>query len=136
MLYKLARTGLAQKRDPKNEAFTLATKCISMHPTHDGVKKYAQGMITEWNSPSYAARFAESGAVTPAGSQPVSVRGSNPNGRGNASNGTCRSNSSRLGGNVAEKASLKDLRNSRRGSLRASGSEGCVYTVVESKEDA
>jgi len=73
-----ARTGLAQKRDPAKEAFTLATKSISMHPNHDGVRKYATGMITEWNNPSFAARFApgaQSGQITPAGSAPNSHRG-------------------------------------------------------------
>jgi hypothetical protein len=76
LLYKLARTGLAQKRDPQREAFTLATKSIAMHAGHEGVKKYAQGMITEWNSPSYASRFAQGGsaAVTPASSQPATGR--------------------------------------------------------------
>jgi hypothetical protein len=74
LLYKLARTGMAQPRDPSKEAIGLATKAIQSHSAHDGVRKYAQGMISEWNSPSYAERFAKatnananlSTAVTPA----------------------------------------------------------------------
>lgn len=114
LMYKLARTGLAQKRDPNKEAFTLATKSISLHPTHDGVKKYATGMITEWNNPSYASRFAPGAAIT---SQPMSSRGSvsqRSNQNSARSPGGVSSDQlsiAEFGGNVAEKGSL---RNSRR----------------------
>jgi len=72
-----------------------------MHPNHDGVRKYATGMITEWNNPSFAARFAAgataSGQITPAGTAPNSYRGPahGPNGGSGGSSSVISSSSAK-----------------------------------------
>jgi hypothetical protein len=115
LMYKLARTGLAQVRDPNREAFALATRSIQAHPSHDGVRKYAQGMITEWNNPSYAARFGASSAPTPGGPvQPLTSPSASQSKRSSARNSM--QNAEDVLGNVSEKANLKELRKSRRSS--------------------